>query len=234
MCTLSLLTFESGYVVAMNRDERLTRGATALPPRIVGNAVFPHEPQGGTWIGVRSDGITLALINWTLSPGQRSGARSRGLIIPELLSITDPMPDNIPLEQLTATAPFRLVGFFPASTLIREWRWDGFHLTDRDFPWELRHWFSSGAGDRQAEVQRGLVTSQASNETDAGSLDWLRRLHASHQPEPGAFSICAHRGTAGTLSYTEVIVDKEVRMRYQAGPPCAPLAEAVEVTLPRD
>jgi hypothetical protein len=233
MCTLSFVTRDNGYVVAMNRDERLARGETALPPRIFGDAAYPYEPSGGTWIGIRAEGITLALLNWTLRPGQGSGTRSRGLLIPELLEHAVPSAEDIPHRHLTATAPFRLIGFFPSSKLIREWRWDGSRMHRLDFAWQLRHWFSSGAGDLQAEQQRGAVGATAATEVDVGSLDWLRRLHRSHQPERGAFSICAHRDVAGTLSYTEVVVGPEVRMRYQAGPPCSPLGEAVEVALSR-
>jgi hypothetical protein len=233
MCTLSFVTTKDGYVVAMNRDERLARGETALPPRVVGSALYPHEPGGGTWIGVRADGVTLALLNWTLRPGQSSGARSRGFIIPELLGKAEATPEGIPRRHLEQTAPFRLIGFFPALREVREWRWGGSHLGDLIFPWRMQHWFSSGAGDREAEAQRGGVTSAAAAVADAGSLAWLRRLHRSHEPERGAFSICAHRGIAGTLSYTEIEVGTEVRLRYQAGPPCSPLGEVVEVALPR-
>ena len=36
------------------------------------------------------------------------------------------------------------------------------------------------------------------------SLAWMRRLHRSHVPAPGPFSICVHREDARTVSYTEI------------------------------
>ena len=66
MCTVTLVAQRNGYVLGMNRDEKLSRVA-ALPPKAfrLGHrtALFPSEPSGGTWIGVNDAGVTLALIN---------------------------------------------------------------------------------------------------------------------------------------------------------------------------
>src|SRR5438876_9883074 len=67
MCTVSFLPNKHGFYLAMNRDEKFTR-STALPPAIVDladrRAIFPCEPQGGTWIAANDAGVCLALINW--------------------------------------------------------------------------------------------------------------------------------------------------------------------------
>src|SRR5712691_1925477 len=67
MCTVSFVPKSSGFYLALNRDEKLTR-TTALPPAIVDltkhRAIFPHEPNGGTWIATNDAGVCLALINW--------------------------------------------------------------------------------------------------------------------------------------------------------------------------
>ena len=42
----------------------------------------------------------------------------------------------------------------------------------------------------------------ARNQKFEGRLNWLRRLHRSHLPERGPFSICMHRSDAATVSYT--------------------------------
>jgi len=53
MCTVSFLPKPRGFYLAMNRDEKRERFA-ALAPAIVDlegqRAVFPTEPNGGTWI----------------------------------------------------------------------------------------------------------------------------------------------------------------------------------------
>src|SRR5207248_11293202 len=67
MCTVSFIPKDQGFYLAMNRDEKRSR-SIALPPRIVAvagcRAIFPREPNGGTWIAVNDAGVCLALINW--------------------------------------------------------------------------------------------------------------------------------------------------------------------------
>src|SRR5438034_9899678 len=67
MCTISFVPKLRGFYLAMNRDEKFTRSA-ALPPAIVDladrRAIFPREPEGGTWIAANDAGGCLALINW--------------------------------------------------------------------------------------------------------------------------------------------------------------------------
>src|SRR5213594_328064 len=67
MCTVSFLPNKHGFYLAMNRDEKFTR-STALPPAIVDladrRAIFPREPNGGTWIAANDVGVCFALINW--------------------------------------------------------------------------------------------------------------------------------------------------------------------------
>ena len=61
MCTLTFIPKPQGYLLGMNRDERLTR-EVALPPvaiRLQLPAVYPRESGGGTWIGSNAAGITF-------------------------------------------------------------------------------------------------------------------------------------------------------------------------------
>ena len=125
MCTISFVPNLRGFYLAMNRDEKFTR-STALPPAIVDladrRAIFPREPEGGTWIAANDAGVCLE-----------------------------------------------------------------------------------------------------------GRLDWLRRLHRSHSPQRGPFSICMHRRDAATVSYTEVAVSKRrATMRYKSGPCCSNKAMATK------
>ena len=67
MCTVTFIARRSGYALGMNRDEKLTRvrARPAARHRLGdGGALFPSEPNGGTWVGVNDSGATLALINW--------------------------------------------------------------------------------------------------------------------------------------------------------------------------
>src|SRR6266542_5601569 len=53
MCTISFVPKPRRFYLAMNRDEKFTR-STVMPPAIVDladrRAIFPREPEGGTWI----------------------------------------------------------------------------------------------------------------------------------------------------------------------------------------
>jgi hypothetical protein len=123
---------------------------------------------------------------------------------------------------LKGILPFRLVAIFPAERRIGEWRWDQQSLESYAMSWKERHWFSSSLSDKQASRQRGAACQEAWNDRDAGSVAWLRKLHASHGATRGAFSICVHREDVQTVSYTELICTAEaVQCNYFGGSPCA-------------
>src|SRR5438034_218983 len=88
MCTVSFLPNRHGFYLAMNRDEKRERFA-ALAPAIVDleghRAVFPTEPNGGTWISANDAGVCLALINWhRIERRPKNDTISRGLVVREL------------------------------------------------------------------------------------------------------------------------------------------------------
>ena len=50
---------------------------------------------------------------------------------------------------------------------------------------------------------------------------WIGKLHQSHDPVPGPFSVCVHRKDAATVSYTEVRCHgRSISMSYRNGSPC--------------
>jgi hypothetical protein len=230
MCTLSLIARANGYLLAMNRDERIARGA-GKPPQIHQldgtKAIYPSDGAGGTWIAANEYGITLALLNWNdivRCAVDSTKARSRGQIIPALGSSSGmaELQTAFGVLDLKGILPFRLVGVFPSEKAIGEWRWDSLQLTFHAQGWHSRHWFSSSRSDKQAEILRGAASRKAQYESDAGSLPWLRRLHASHADGPGPFSVCVHREDVQTLSYSEVVVTPGgVQMGHFRGSPCA-------------
>lgn len=229
MCTLTFIPKPQGYLLGMNRDERLTR-ELALPPVATAtdalSAVYPRESGGGTWIGSNATGITFALLNQ--NPGSQSQVkeRSRGEIIPAILS-SSRFPEAMRRFQqleLRGMFPFVLVGVFPAEQIISQCQWDGNELQFLRIGWDVRHWFSSGVSDEMARKVRGSTCYEAWRRRDAGSAEWLRGLHASHSPVRGSFSICVHRPDAATVSYTEVAsTGGDLFMRYHAGHPCQAL-----------
>ena len=235
MCTISFVPNLRGFYLAMNRDEKFTR-STALPPAIVDladrRAIFPCEPQGGTWIAANDAGVCLALINWHRIERQpvRSIA-SRGQVVKALAakSSDKEIAAGLAALPLRRLLPFRLIAIIPSEKKVIEWRWDRDHLSTHKHAWVRRHWFSSGLDEPKAERERGRICKAAQRQKSEGHLDWLRRLHRSHSPERGPFSICMHRPDAATVSYTEVAVSKRrATMRYKSGPCCSNKAMATK------
>jgi transport and Golgi organization protein 2 len=211
----------------MNRDEKRDR-LSALPPEIVEfenhRVLFPREPTGGTWISVNDAGVCLALINWhRVNREPNNGIRTRGEVIRKLLGIStsDEISAAVKKLPLRKLRPFRLIAIVSAENRVIEWRWNLNRLSEHKHSWESRHWFSSGFDEATAEAERTRVCAAQPDESARQDVKWLRRLHRSHEPEPGPFSICMHRQTAATVSYTEVAVSSQsVVMRYKDGPPC--------------
>jgi hypothetical protein len=216
------------YVMAMNRDEKIVRGA-GVPPEMHEfdgtRAIYPNDGDGGTWFATNEYGIAFALLNWNdVTPHSIDHkARSRGQVIPALIdsrSLSD-LHAVFDVSNFTGMLPFRLVGVFPSEREIWEWRWKSTQLEFQVHEWKSRHWFSSSLSDERAESLRGAACRNAEQEPDAGSVPWLRRLHASHGGGPGPFSLCVHREDVKTLSYSEIMVTPgHVQMGHFRGSPC--------------
>jgi len=230
MCTVSFIARKNGYALAMNRDEKLTRVA-GLPPKqriVQGRAVLcPSEPGGGTWIALNDTGITLALINWYSVRAQVRGETvSRGEVVNSVGAADGnervaSLLNRLPLAKIN---PFRLIGIFPATKEIFEWRWDLNELVWVAHPWKRRQWISSGFDEPKAQRLRGNTFRRAQVQLRRDSIDWIRRLHRSHHPGSGPFSTCMHRIDAATVSYTEITLSfRRAIMRYHHGAPCQAL-----------
>jgi hypothetical protein len=218
----------------MNRDEQRSRIAGLPPARFVLGeriVVHPREPAGGTWISVNDHGVCFALVNWYAIPARAplpTVSRGEVVLAVRACGTGAEAEDQVAALHLPRMNPFRLVGFFEAEQRVVEWRWDGRELTVTRHPWSAGQWLSSGHDEPTAQRFRSAAYQGVLSESDAGSVEWLRRLHESHEPECGPFSTCMHRDDAATVSYTEVDVGEAgVVMRHCNGPLCAgpPLEE---------
>ncbi len=150
----------------MNRDEKRTRVA-AQPPEVFSypgrRAIYPHEPGGGTWLSVNDAGLCLALINWhTIKREPNDKPASRGQIIPALAGAATlrTIAHRLGTTRLHDLRPFRLLAFAPGEEAILELRWDLEGIATRRYPWRVRHWFSSGYDEPEAERQRGRTCAE--------------------------------------------------------------------------
>ena len=231
MCTVSFLARKRGYALAMNRDEKLARVA-GLPPSnkiLQGRMVLsPSEPGGGTWIALNDAGVTFALINWyAITTRVKTNLVSRGDVVNAVCAKNSPAAAESILEKLPLARmnSFRLIGVFPATQEVVQWQWNLQTLVRKNHSWHTQQWISSGCDEPTAQRLRSETFRRALKQKSAGTLDWLRRLHRSHAPEPGPFATCMHRTDAETVSYTETLVaDGSAAMRHVNGAPCQSLA----------
>jgi uncharacterized protein with NRDE domain len=84
MCVLAMLLEPGRLLVAANRDERVDR--PSAPPAEVEPGVVAGRDllAGGTWLGVNSHGLFVALTNRKI-PASTPDAPSRGLLAREAL-----------------------------------------------------------------------------------------------------------------------------------------------------
>ena len=228
MCTVSFIPKETGFLLAMNRDESTDRDR-ALRPALraseKGWAIYPSEPAtGGTWVSVNSSGVALALLNWySVRDCVRDKAVSRGEMVVNLTpaNSSDEVAAMMGATDLSRTNPFRLLCVDPRGRSIVEWRWDLKSVNSVDHDWALQQWASSGFAESKAQMERRAVFCRSQENPDFGSLEWLRGLHASHEPEAGPFSHCMHRVDAATVSYSEILIARtSATMNYHDGSPC--------------
>ena len=226
MCSVSFVPRDDGFVLAMNRDELLSR-ESALPPEVLWRGrlavLCPRECSGGTWIGVNSAGMAFSLINWHSQPERVCGDLiSRGEVVRALLSARGAnsaasILKELPLKRMN---PFRVIVVSLDERSLIEWRSGRDALEFSSLSWTRHHWFSSGLDEARANIiRRGVCSRVADDSLDVSSL---RKLHRSHAPKAGPFSLCMHREDAGTVSYTELSVSgRMASMYYIAGPPCS-------------
>lgn len=227
MCTVTFWPRKTGYALAMNRDEKLSR-VPGLPPQTFRErgraAICPSEPGGGTWIALNDAGATTALINWYSIPARvTKGPVSRGEVVHRVRMARTPEECDQTIRELPLAKmnPFRLIGIFPTVKEVVEWRWNLRRLKRVPHSWRLNQWISSGFDEPQAQRIRSRTFRSAIKQSTAGSLTWLRRLHRSHSPDSGPFSICMHRADAATVSYTEVVASAPAGvLRHHIGTPC--------------
>ncbi len=243
MCSLTFWPLTNGYRLGMNRDEQRHR-VRGLPPERVRigerSVLHPSEPGGGTWISLNDRGVAFALLNaYSIpSPVRHDGHfRSRGEVIPALCDATcsrEAMEAMERLEHLSlqTTRPFRLFGFFEMGRDVVEWTWDGQELETVRHPTKPSAWHSSGHQEPEARRIRGETVQSYMNDPDAGTSRWLRRVHSSHSPVSGPFSICMHRDDAATVSYTEIEATADgLFLRHHPGPLCETQAWSAPVSL---
>lgn len=208
MCTLTVIRTSAGCRVVHSRDERRTR-APGLPPTphtLAGgrSAVWPTDPDaGGTWIGVRDDGLVLALLNRNIPPNGRAPATaSRGSLIPALIGLETPdaVLARLGGTDLSPVSPFRLLAI-DAEGVGGLCTWDGLALAGPVPMSPPICLVSSGLGDEVVAVRIPLFESALARDPTPDAQDAFHRHRWDDRPER---SVLMSRGDARTVSITTV------------------------------
>jgi hypothetical protein len=225
VCTVSVISQSDGYRVMVNRDEADTRPAASQPAwhtLLTGDghavrAMWPTDPVGGgTWIGVNEHGLLLTLLNYNLesAPGipvvmTRTDLRSRGEIIPQLLSHTSGVQavQALSRSDLSCYGPFRLVAVAPVSgstdPIVIESRWNMDQLQVLEPIAPPACFASSGLGDSLVRVRGDLFRKLLAETTDAPHAT-QDAFHRHQWPHATHLSVMMSRKGVRTVSVSTV------------------------------
>jgi len=213
MCTVSWRIDSDGYTLFSSRDELLTRPIADAPRWQEHSGVAYVAPSdtlhGGTWISANARGLSVCILNAQHGP---RGTRSRGEVVRLLASSLDieGLSTTLTAARLEQFSPFVLIAL-GRHRAARIFEWDHGHLTHRDAP--LSGVLTSSSFDD--EGVRAARVAQFERAVD------LEAFHRSHEPRPGAHSVCMHRSDAKTVSLTRIEVTRsKVGMSYWPGSPC--------------
>lgn len=224
MCTVSIIYPESGgFRLVTNRDERRSRAA-ALPPAVRSLeggvlAVWPVDPDGGgTWVGVNSSGVVMTMLNVNPPSGSVSAerARSRGLIVPQLISNSNAAGAAAQLAGMALDdfPPFRFVAADVHGVVDAVW-------DSRSLALAMRGsapccFVSSGLGDAVVAERLPLFNEMVVR-TGGGPVH-QDAFHGHRWPDRPEVSVLMERANARTVSVTtiEVFPDREAVMVYRA------------------
>lgn len=204
-------------VVAANRDESTSRASLApfeLKPGILAGKDLV---SGGTWLGVNTQGLFVAVTN-RRTPPSTPESFSRGLLALDTLNCRKlPCVEGI-VERRVRDHPiagFNLLAIVEGQglclhqdgSLRRAPFGAGVHVvsSDRDL-------------DDPAMPEKLCLDRFGAAHPGVPDLEALRSFLSSHE---GERPICKHGDGYGTVSSTILIDDGEkARMWYSAGPPC--------------
>ncbi|TLZ69647.1 MAG: NRDE family protein [Methanobacteriota archaeon] len=228
MCTL-IAWFHTvpGYdlIIGMNRDEDRTRPAE--PPRALPGPppfVAPRDARaGGTWLGVNQLGLIAALSN---RRGKASTtAKSRGLLMLEVLKAAHPRAAEIAIEREVSASEYNFFNLFAATRQeLRFFAYEGQLRMSRGRE-GLNVLTNNGGnvdGDEKVATIRALAGSAEfpSGEKAIGWLESTLRHHGGSATVP----LCVHFPGGGTVSSTILALHNadpgQHILLYANGSPC--------------
>ncbi|MFB6347830.1 MAG: NRDE family protein [bacterium] len=229
------------FIAAGNRDEFYDR--EGKPPILREESEYRYvspkdSREGGTWIGINEAGVFVGLTN-TPSEEEVDDAPSRGTIVRTLLE--EGKSTQHARELLEDT--FDIDSFNPFSLLI----------VAPDGLMNYSHNVNGDDGVKEGESGSFVLSNETGFELHEAGGQWDRFpwRHHSEREDPEQLrgrlqgfckmhesfmerdQVCYHGDEAGTLSSTNIIIDRKDRRLYYdytGGPPCEVLYQPVDVT----
>ena len=212
MCTVSIFAQKERTLITMNRDERRTR-EEASEPRHGEESFYPIDAQsGGTWCALHGRGYALTLLNRYQTEYQHSGTDSRGMIIPELLQLSDFS------EVIAYLNPPNLYRFSPFDLLLikREqlfhFSWDGEVCKRSEISLADGPQMFTSSSERTAEViayRAGLFDKFCTENPAPESSDLLEKLHCVCDAVKPRDGILVDRPEVHSKSICQIVLDGE-------------------------
>jgi uncharacterized protein with NRDE domain len=224
MCTVSIVPVGvDGFRLMCNRDEQLSRAggmAPMLERALRNDAIYPRDPVGGgTWVGVNSEGIAVALLNRYEEDRvcRRGRLLSRGRVTAEALECG--RLDEVARfgQQLDATqfAPFRLVAASRHRLVVISSDGERADVTRREFVSPVM-FTSSSLGDIRVGAVRRALFEQLIGERPELWLARQSRFHRHQWTKEPEISVLMARPGAATVSRSTIDVSsRAVRFRYE-------------------
>jgi hypothetical protein len=215
MCTLTYIPNAQGAIITQNRDESPLR-TPAVFPIFESELCFPKDPDGGgTWMGMRRDGIVVSLLNGAFIPHQRkpSYKKSRGLLT--LQALRSPQPNSfLNKEALLGLEAFTMVIF--QKDVIVEFRWDENELFQCKWPTsQPLIWQSAPLYDAAMQKVRELWFRQFLLSNLSPSADEVLQWATNRSIETPHKSICMKRDEVETVSISQILKHPDnIEMRY--------------------
>jgi len=229
MCTVTIQRTPERYRVTMNRDELRSRGQEISPCVHTSSDTVWAGPidsdAGGTWIGTNEHGLTACLLNAYFPIGSapesiQRGAKSRGVIIPDLLAHASFHECESWLD--TSLDPTEFAGFMlvvVSADACAHFLWPGRGALERiphDDEWTCLT--SSFIDSTDAEAWR---YSAFQSWVDSGSISDhdLPRFHLQQDEGKESLSPLMDRDYSVTRSITQVnAMADETLVRYWSNP----------------
>lgn len=218
MCTLTIRRHKDNILVTMNRDEQRSREAERAPYQWDKTDIFaPQDTRaGGTWAAINKRGQIACLLNGYRAGDGKSPSKTRGEIIPIILSNDNPFQAAKSMD-VKEYASFHLVLIEAHQTSLHSW--DGKTYIN-DILSEQEWHFLTSSSWKQDEVKASRYDAFEEWRMSGAKFEGaLPDIHGQSIAARPAHSVLMGREDACTKSITQFeITPKRQCLRYWSHP----------------